>query len=168
MTFQRSPLILRLLPTRVLALAALLLLLAAPLLLTAEGQQEPGELEPVEIEWWIIPWRIRVPGMPADQAPEGTEFIEWASKTFMEKHPNVTVKGVMVSNKEFSQKTMAAIAAEELGRSVGMRLQGATAAVEGAPGGPELCGDGAGGGGGGGAGAGVVSGYAAGGELGQL
>ena len=75
------------------------------------GQEDAGAEEKVDLEWWIIPWRIRVPGFPADQAPDGTEFIDWASKTFMEAHPYATVKGVMVSNKEFSQKTMAAIAA---------------------------------------------------------
>lgn len=93
------------------ALFVLAVLLLGSGLTWSAGQQEAAEKEKVDLEWWIIPWRIRVPGMPADQAPEGTEFIEWASKTFMEKNPHVTVKGVMVSNQEFNQKTMAAIAA---------------------------------------------------------
>ena len=73
-----------------------------------EAAKEP---EKVEITWWINPWRIVVPGIPAGKSLDGTEFIEWASRTYMEKHPNVTVTGVMVSNAEYNQKQMAAIAA---------------------------------------------------------
>ena len=90
---------------------ALAVLLLGSGLKWSAGPQDMAAKEKVDLEWWIIPWRIRIPGFPADQAPDGTEFIEWASNTFMEKHPYATVKGVMVSNKEFEQKTMAAIAA---------------------------------------------------------
>jgi multiple sugar transport system substrate-binding protein len=92
-------------------LLALAVLLLGSGLTWSGGQQDLAAKEKVELEWWIIPWRIRVPGFPADQAPDGTEFIEWASKTFMEKHPYTTVKGVMVGNKELNQKMMAAVAA---------------------------------------------------------
>jgi len=89
----------------------LALLLLASGLAWSGGQQDMAAKEKVDLEWWIIPWRIRVPGMPDDQAPEGTEFIEWASETFMAKYPYATVKGVMVGNKELNQKMMAAVAA---------------------------------------------------------
>jgi len=90
----------------------LILLLAGASTAVAKGQGEkPKELEKVEISWWLNPWRIVVPGVPTDKVLDGTEFIQWASKTYMEAHPNVTVTGVMVSNAEFNQKQAAAIAA---------------------------------------------------------
>jgi len=95
-----------------LACAALVLFLAGATLAVATGQGEaPKALEKVEISWWNNPWRIVVPGIPSDKALDGSEFIDWASKTYMESHPNVTVTGVLVSNAEFNQKEMAAIAA---------------------------------------------------------
>jgi len=96
----------------VVACIGLILLLAGASTALAKGQGEkPKELEKVEITWWINPWRIVVPGVPEGKTLDGTEFIEWASKAYMEIHPNVTVTGVLVSNAEFPQKQAAAIAA---------------------------------------------------------
>ena len=96
-----------------LRLCLVTLLLISGVSLGFAGGQDEGaqEMRKVEITWWNNPWRIVVPGFPEDQAPDGTEFIEWASKSYMEMHPNVTVTGVMVANPEYSQKQMAAIAA---------------------------------------------------------
>lgn len=76
-----------------------------------DGREEVAAAEPADIEWWIYPWRIRIPGFPGDKAPEGTEFPEWVSQEFMKSNPNVNVKWVLVSNKEKHQKTATAIAA---------------------------------------------------------
>jgi multiple sugar transport system substrate-binding protein len=98
--------------TKHVCIVALLLLAGAGLAFGSGGQGTGiDELQNVEITWWNNPWRIRVPGFPEDQAPDGTEFIEWASNEFMKLHPNVKVTGVMVSNAEYEQKQMAAIAA---------------------------------------------------------
>ena len=94
------------------ALLLLVALMLIPAFVFATGQDEAStELEEVEITWWNNPWRIIVPGFPADQAPDGSEFIEWASNEYMKLHPNVTVTGVLVSNAEYAQKQMASIAA---------------------------------------------------------
>ena len=91
---------------------ALALLFVSAALAVAGGQAEGAkELEKIQLTWWNNPWRIIVPGFPEDEAPDGTEFIDWASNSYMEMHPNVTVTGVMVSNAEYAQKQMAAIAA---------------------------------------------------------
>jgi multiple sugar transport system substrate-binding protein len=95
---------------RVLFAAAAILLGEALVVFAGPQGEATGEAEKVEITWWINPWRIVVPGIPAGKSLDGTEFIEWASKSYMEKHPNVAVTGVMVSNAEYNQKQMAAIA----------------------------------------------------------
>ncbi len=96
---------------RLLCLALALLFVSAALAVAGGQGEGAKEQEKIELTWWNNPWRIRVPGFPEDEAPDGTEFIEWASKSYMEMHPNVTVTGVMVSNAEYAQKQMAAIAA---------------------------------------------------------
>ena len=94
----------------VFLLAALFVLL--PVFVFAGGQGEgTGELQQVEITWWNNPWRIIIPDFPADQAPDGSEFIDWASNEYMKQHPNVSVTGVLVSNAEYAEKQMASIAA---------------------------------------------------------
>ena len=97
-------------------IVAVLILLPGMLFATAQNEDSADvsateELQEVEISWWNIPWRIRTPDFPADEAPDGSEFIEWASNEFMKLHPNVSVTGVLVSNAEYEQKQMAAIAA---------------------------------------------------------
>ena len=94
----------------VVAAAAFFFCAGIPVFATPQGEAT-RQLEKVEITWWINPWRIVVPGLPPGKSLDGTEFIEWASRSYMEKHPNVTVTGVMVSNAEYNQKQMAAIAA---------------------------------------------------------
>lgn len=95
-----------------LACVALILFLAGAAVALASGQGDaPKALEKVEISWWNNPWRIVVPGIPSDKTLDGSEFIDWASKTYMESHPNVAVTGVLISNAEQNQKQMAAIVA---------------------------------------------------------
>jgi len=94
-----------------LLLSIVFSILPLGLIYAAGGREEVAAPEPVDIEWWIYPWRIRIPGFPEDKAPEGTEFPEWVSQEFMKNNPNVNVKWVLVSNKEKHQKTAAAIAA---------------------------------------------------------
>ena len=96
----------------VVTLAALVLFLAATTLALASGQGETTQAaQKVSISWWNNPWRIVVPGIPSDKVLDGSEFMDWVSKKYMESHPNVTVTYVLVSNAEYAQKQAAAIAA---------------------------------------------------------
>jgi len=77
---------------------------------------------PITITWWINPWRIRTPDMPADQAPEAEDFPRWISQKFMEMYPNVTVRFEVVTNTGYEEKLAAAIAAgqpPDISRPVG-------------------------------------------------
>lgn len=64
----------------------------------------------ISITWWINPWRIAPPGLPADQAATSEDFPKWISEEFMKLHPGVEVNYVVVGNKEYPQKMAAAIA----------------------------------------------------------
>ncbi|HEX6972585.1 MAG TPA: extracellular solute-binding protein [Limnochordia bacterium] len=67
--------------------------------------------EDVTITWWINPWRIRPPGMPADQAPEAEDFPAWLAEQFEASHPGVDVAWEVVTNAGYQEKLAAAIAA---------------------------------------------------------
>lgn len=78
--------------------------------------------KPITITWWINPWRITTPDLPANKAPEAEDFPRWISQKFMKEHPGVTVKFEVVTNAGYEQKLAAAIAAgnpPDISRPVG-------------------------------------------------
>lgn len=108
--------------TRRLLVCALLVVFASLALLPALVAAQ----SPITITWWINPWRIRTPDMPADQAPEAEDFPQWISERFMEMYPHVTVRFEVVTNTGYEEKLAAAIAAgqpPDLTRPVGNLAQ---------------------------------------------
>jgi multiple sugar transport system substrate-binding protein len=88
------------------AVTALMAALTLGGVFTATAQQAQPK---TTLTWWINPWRIRPPGMPADKSPTGEEFAKYISEEFMKLHPNVTVKYEIVPNAGFREKVTAAI-----------------------------------------------------------
>lgn len=79
------------------------------LALLAPGPVWAQDAKPITLTWWINPWRIRTPDMPADESPTGEEFARYISDQFMALHPNVTVKYEIVPNQGFEEKVTTAI-----------------------------------------------------------
>lgn len=92
--------------SRVAGLIGLLLLVSGGVLPAIAAAAEK-----VTITWWINPWRIRTPDMPADKAPEAEDFPAWAAVEFEKRHPDVEVRFEVVTNAGYEQKLAAAIAA---------------------------------------------------------